>query len=180
MPSGRADARRSMTDEQWRDVRPPDASEVPATILKQLEGIVVRVPCLAPLSRQQLATAALLSEGWQLETIAEMMGIDYTTVSYHANEGAARIPGDLPRRSRLMAWYRGAPLSVLRRPGAMDSGEVPPALTRAGALKRALSIVEGRGCPCCGYDGVVEAAKTAHNMTAGAERALADELRAKL
>lgn len=160
--------------------QPPAVGEVPDTVLQQLRGVIVRVPTLLPMSRQQLAVASLMSEGWTVNAIAQMMGIGYQTVSYHANEGADRIPGDLPRSGRLIAWYRGAPLSILNRPGAVDSAELPEHLQRRGAIRRALHIVEGRGCPCCGYDGVVEAAKTAHNMTAGAERALADELRAKL
>jgi hypothetical protein len=160
--------------------QPPGPGEAPESIVQQLRGVVIRVPTLLPMSRQQLAVAALLSEGWRPNAVAEMMGIGHQTVNYHANEAADRVPGDLPRSGRLIAWYRGAPLSVLSRPGALDPPDLPDHLQRRGAIRRALTIVEGRGCPCCGYDGVIESAKTAHNMTAGAERALADELGAKL
>lgn len=161
-------------------VMPPMPGEVPDSILRPFDGLRVRVPTLKPLSRQQLAVAALLSDGWGIQAIGEMMGVSWQTISYHASEAADRIPGDLPRKGRVVIWYRGAPLSILMRPGSMDAADVPEPMQRREAIKRALVIVEGRGCPCCGYDGVIQADDSAHNMTAGAEKALSDELRGKL
>lgn len=140
---------------RFEKVRTPTPGEVSPTLAIQLAGVVVRVPTLKPLSRQMLAVAALLSEGWNVMTVAAMLGIEDKTAGYHICEAAKRVPGDLePPRARLVAWYRGAPLSVLRRSAVMDERDLPASLRRHGAMKRALDISQGRGCPVCGYDGV--------------------------
>lgn len=113
---------------------------------------VIRVPCHPPLSRMQLTIAALLSEGWHQHELAEILVVTRRTIEYHVDEASPRIPGDLPRTAKLMAWYRGATLAVLTGKLATDTAD-SPGVVRA-ARRRALAIAQGRGCPVCGYDGV--------------------------
>lgn len=78
-----------------------------------------RAPTEIPLSARQLEVAHLLADGWSEEEIASHLGVSVHTVAYHIYEGARRIPGDMPRASRLVAWYRGADTDVLEpAPGA--------------------------------------------------------------
>ena len=69
--------------------------------------------CTQALSRSQLSVAALLSSGCTAGEIAQRIGCGVKTVRFFIAEGARRIPGDLAPVARLIAWYRGAPESVL-------------------------------------------------------------------
>lgn len=119
--------------------------------------VLIRVPLPKPLTTMELSVVALLSEGWSEREAARILGSSHRVVKFHMDNIRRKIPGDLNRRARLIVWYRGAPLTVLQptRSGAYDETELPPTMTRQGALKRALAISQGVGCPCCGYDGVV-------------------------
>jgi hypothetical protein len=122
-----------------------------AALEKMLEGVVIRVPCHPPLSRMQLVTVALLAEGYSPGQVSSVLGVTINTVDYHIREAAKRIPGDLHRTAKCVAWYRGASMVVLTG-GVIDEHNGSAHLARA--RKMALSISRGRGCPVCGYDGV--------------------------
>ena len=81
--------------------------------LTDLIDAIERVPCRRPLSESQMAVAALLSAGHSHADIAQRLGCERSTVRSAIEEGAARIPGNLPASSRLIAWYRGATRDVL-------------------------------------------------------------------
>lgn len=90
---------------------------------------VVRVKCIPPLTKTQLRVAELLSLGDSVERVAKKLNVGTTTVKFHVREAASRIPGDLPPRFKIIAWYRGAALSVLELQSAPDA-----------VLRRALGI----------------------------------------
>lgn len=62
----------------------------------------------------QFAVATLLGVGLSHAEIAETLHISVTSVRAHMRFAAHKIPGDLPRESKLVAWVRGATLDVLR------------------------------------------------------------------
>lgn len=72
-----------------------------------------RVTPKTPLSRMQFAVALLLGLGHSHAEIGELLHIEVTTVRAHMRNAARRIPGDLSRELRLVAWVRGASLDVL-------------------------------------------------------------------
>jgi hypothetical protein len=41
-------------------------------------------------------------------------------VEYHIAHAAVKIPGDLPRTARVVAWFRGASMQVLCPPTALQ------------------------------------------------------------
>lgn len=90
-----------------------------------------RVPCTPPLTPVQFKVAALLSGGHSVEGVAQLLHVSISTVKFHVRQAADRVPGDLPPRFRLIAWYRKAPLSVLHMQQPLSS---------AHALKEALRI----------------------------------------
>lgn len=61
----------------------------------------------------QYAVAMLLGVGYSHREIAETLKISVTNVRSHMRFAAAKIPGDLPREAKLVAWVRGATLDVL-------------------------------------------------------------------
>lgn len=81
--------------------------------LDEFERTPARAPTHRPLSASQLAVAALLASGFTHEQIALRLGCARSSVRSAIEEGAARIPSDLPASSRLVAWYRGAGAHVL-------------------------------------------------------------------
>lgn len=78
----------------------------------ELPGIR-RVATARPLSNTQRAVAALLSLGHTAAGIGERLGCKPSTVRWHIEQAADRIPGNLEAKHRLIVWYRGGGLDVL-------------------------------------------------------------------
>lgn len=74
---------------------------------------VVRATCHPPLTPIQLAVAKLLSAGYSREAIAKELCCTPRTIKFHIDRAATCIPSDIPATTRIIAWYRGAPLPVL-------------------------------------------------------------------
>lgn len=55
----------------------------------------------------------LLGLGYTYPRIADELGINDTTVRFHAVQAGRKIPGDLPVQTRCALWARGATLEVL-------------------------------------------------------------------
>lgn len=72
-----------------------------------------RAPTLKPLSPMQYVIATLCGIGQSHAEIAETLHITVGTVRDHLNKIKAKLPGDLPREARIMAWARGATTDVL-------------------------------------------------------------------
>jgi ATP-dependent DNA ligase len=80
---------------------------------------VVRLVLRVPLSARQERVAALLADGLELDAIAKHLGCARSTVDFHVERAARKIPSDLPRAARLILWWRGASFEVLNpAPGA--------------------------------------------------------------
>lgn len=90
---------------------------------------VVRETCNPALTKAQFKVCELLSTGLSVEQVAAKLKVGTTTVKFHVAEAATRIPGDLPARFKLIAWYRGATRQVLEGFSSPDA-----------ALRRALGI----------------------------------------
>jgi DNA-binding CsgD family transcriptional regulator len=104
------------------------------------ERLSLRVPLNLPLSRRQLLVVALLSEGYKLKEIADLIGIKERAVREHIERAAPRIPGDLPSQARLIAWYRGATLGVLTGKFVWDLHTLPKQVAPLAArLAKAVS-----------------------------------------
>lgn len=103
--------------------------------------MIVRVPTRQPLSPAQLAAIALIADGWNYHEAARLAGVSYGTFNQHLCDAARRIPGDLPLRGKLIAWYRGASAAVL------GVGAAPS--TRQDSLRKAYMIHGGRACLMC-------------------------------
>ena len=81
-----------------------------------------RVVPKAPLTPMQFTVATLLGIGKSHGEIAELLHITVPNVRAHMRFAAAKLPGDLPRQTKLVAWVRGASLDVLE--GIMLRGEM--------------------------------------------------------
>lgn len=110
-----------------------------------LPVFVERLEPLVPLTRHQMAVAAVLSEGYGISTTARLLGVERSTVAYHIQQAADRLPGNLPPTARLVCWYRGASASVL---GVRHPHDAP---SKQRTIKLALLVREWRRCPSCGY-----------------------------
>lgn len=102
---------------------------------------VVRVPLKRPLSANQMAIAAVIADGWPIRECARLMGAEYETFKSAMEVVALKVPGNLQARSRIMAWYRGAPIEVL-------GPDVQP--LRQQTLKGAYAIASLPRCGECG------------------------------
>lgn len=103
---------------------------------------IVRLPLPVPLSAGQLMAVALIAAGWSQTEAARMMGIDYATLRTHIDRASVKIPGDLVRNAKLIAWYRGASAEVL--------GVGQQKSTRQQALRLAYAISVQTKCAHCG------------------------------
>ena len=77
---------------------------------------VERARCIPPLTARQTRIAELLSDGYTPGEIARGLCIAEITVRYHIEQAARRIAGDLPPRSRVVMWWRGATREMLLGP----------------------------------------------------------------
>ncbi len=89
-----------------------------------------RIAIDSPLTARQEHVAEMLSDGLSLREIADVLGVQEITVRWHLNQAAAKVPGDLPRRVRLVLWWRGASQDLLAVPAGA-------ALRRAMTLSKA-------------------------------------------
>ena len=103
---------------------------------------LVRVPALTPLSPAQLTAAMIVGEGWNYGDGARLMGVEYSTFVSHVVAAGAKLPGDLPPRLRVIAWWRGASAEVL--------GVRATQPTRSSTLSHASTVCGWRTCPYCG------------------------------
>ena len=67
-----------------------------------------------PLTRREFQVAELVGRGFRISTVARVLSVKHTTALGIMTRLADKIPGDLPPRGRIMAWWRGAPIEVLR------------------------------------------------------------------
>lgn len=100
-----------------------------------------RVTPTKPLTRMQYAVTLLLGLGYTHAEIAAELHIQRTMVRAHMRAAVKRIPGDLPREMKLVAWVRGATLDVLEgrtlryefmRDAARGEVEVEPEIANVG------------------------------------------------
>lgn len=101
-----------------------------------------RVPALKPMTPMELAVVSMLADGHNDAEGARLVGCAETTYRTHLLRAAAKIPGDLIFRSRLVAWFRGATADVL----GVDH-VIPP---RQESLTRGYAISGRQACPYCG------------------------------
>jgi hypothetical protein len=94
-----------------------------------LPVVIERVRTVRPPTKRQLEVAELISAGASVEDVAEVLGLLRAGVRWHVEQLAALIPGDLPPRLKVIAWYRGAPRYVLENP------RVTPGMRLAEALR---------------------------------------------
>jgi DNA-binding CsgD family transcriptional regulator len=98
-----------------------------------------RVTPSSPLSEMQYVVAVLLGLGKSHAEIAAELHISVPNVRAHMRFAAAKLPGDLPREARLVAWVRGATEDVLK--GVTLRGEVMMQSER-GAIDEPPEIVK--------------------------------------
>lgn len=72
-----------------------------------------RVPLRASLTPTQEVVTMLVGTGHNYAEIAEVLSISAFTAKRHAEDAAAKIPGDLPTQMKLAVWARGGTLDVL-------------------------------------------------------------------
>ncbi len=106
------------------------------------EKPVDRVPPRAPLSAGQMTAVALIEQGYSVREAARMMGCGLATLRTHLDRASVKVPGDLPRDAKLVAWYRGASAAVL--------GVGRQTSSRQDALKLAYAISVQTRCVACG------------------------------
>lgn len=57
------------------------------------------------LTRRQFEIAGLAARGLSNKAIAKEVGLSVPTVRDHISDAAAKLPGDVPARRRLMVWF---------------------------------------------------------------------------
>lgn len=72
-----------------------------------------RVSLFAPLTDREEHIVELLAQGLSTGEIADRLGVSSRTVEAHVGAAAVKVPGDLPRQTRLICWWRGAGMEVL-------------------------------------------------------------------
>ncbi len=72
-----------------------------------------RTPPLKPLSRTMIAVCDLLALGLNTKQIAAHLQLSPWTIEGYIKRASYRLPGNLPRQLRLIAWARGATLDVM-------------------------------------------------------------------
>jgi DNA-binding CsgD family transcriptional regulator len=75
--------------------------------------MIERVTPIKPLSPMQYAVAVLLGLSYSHDEIAGQLRISRSMVRSHMREAMRKLPGDLPRETRIVAWVRGASIDVL-------------------------------------------------------------------
>lgn len=108
-----------------------------------MKGIAVtidRVPTLKPPTARQLEIAARIADNASFDEVARELGVERATIRFHVETLARKIPGDLPYRLRVLAWYRGAPRYVLENSLAnarITSGmRLSEALAKSGTTQK--------------------------------------------
>ena len=104
---------------------------------------MTRVAPLSPLTPGQLAVVAVLAEGYSHVEAAEVLGVEVCTIFRQIHLAARKVPGDLRPRDRLVAWWRGAPQSVLGYPSE-------PFVRQRMALVE-FKLLEWTPCGACHY-----------------------------
>lgn len=77
------------------------------------EPPVVRVVPRSPLTRAEFTVTILIALNRSYSAIARELNVKVSTVAEHAKNASRKLPGDLPSKTRIMAWARGATLDVL-------------------------------------------------------------------
>ena len=72
-----------------------------------------RVKTTRPLTPKQEHIVVLLDQGFTYPEIGEQLGIHSRSVKGHVERIARVIPGLLPARAKVVAWWRGAPAETL-------------------------------------------------------------------
>lgn len=75
-----------------------------------------RVALKAPLTAREEHIVELLAQGLTSQDIADRLGLSVRTIEAHVGAAAEKVPGDLPRQTRLICWWRGAGMEVLTGP----------------------------------------------------------------
>lgn len=81
---------------------------------------VERVRPSRPLNERQQRVVAMLSDGMTYYAIGRHLGCSEDAVTQLVYKLAARIPGNIAPRAKLVVWWRGASLMVLS--GGSHSG----------------------------------------------------------
>lgn len=66
-----------------------------------------RAPTAHPLTPAEMRVVELVARGMSYEQIAARLGLGRGTIKTHVTRAADKIPGDLPRRLRLINWFHG-------------------------------------------------------------------------
>jgi DNA-binding CsgD family transcriptional regulator len=74
---------------------------------------IPRVLPLSPLTRAQRLVALMIGMGSNYSEVADLLAISVFTAKRHAEDAAAKIPGNLPTQTKLVMWVRGASLEAL-------------------------------------------------------------------
>lgn len=74
---------------------------------------VERVRPVRELTPRQARIVAMLSDGMTYYAISRHLGCSEHTIYTHVRRLAARVPGNLEPRAKLIVWWRGASLAVL-------------------------------------------------------------------
>ena len=83
-------------------------------------GKVLRAPLFRAFTRAEQAVVAALGRGAEYSEIAEWLSVKPRTVKFHAEGAAAKIPGNLPAKTRIIMWVRGATIDMLEGRGYGD------------------------------------------------------------
>lgn len=72
-----------------------------------------RVALARPFTPTEEVVVELIGRRLNLTQIGVKLGLTKNAVNFHISRAAGKIPGELPRKVRILLWYRGATLELL-------------------------------------------------------------------
>jgi hypothetical protein len=104
-----------------------------------------RAPLYAPLTPTQKVVVSMVGRGFSYVTIADTLAISVFTAKRHAEDAAAKIPGDLPTQMKLIMWWRGASCAILDGSSLQGMAEQGDALLSPNLHSKIAALLRQRG-----------------------------------
>lgn len=73
-----------------------------------------RSPTIRALTDREEHVVELVAQGLTSKEIGSRLGISPRTAEAHVSRAAAKLPGNLPPRVRLICWWQGVAVEVVR------------------------------------------------------------------
>lgn len=101
-----------------------------------MAGKIERVPTLEPFTVMEKLVTALVARNCSYKEVGKRLSISHQNAKWHADNAAAKIPGDLPTQCKLTFWWRGATLEMLIGGDGMEPESPSESIVKRAAADR--------------------------------------------